>query len=164
MLKGCTGLLPTFTYTRAQLNRHDHQDIDHKGGIHPNSTFTRVKTGPSPAKKGICWQQQRWGVSEKLQAASKHATSRANSKQEWNQVVVTHQKDGTNGSPEQNTRDPARRTTTEGKATKSLGRWCTEMVQWDGNPDDRRKQLGQGETSDCLSIRRRWQKSSTKIK
>ena len=34
----------------------------------------------------------------------------------------THQKDGTNGSPEQSTRDPARRTTTEGKATKSLVR------------------------------------------
>ena len=36
--------------------------------------------------------------------------------------VVTHQKDGTNGSPEQSTRGPARRTKTEGKATKSLGR------------------------------------------
>ena len=30
--------------------------------------------------------------------------------------------------------------------------------------DDRREQLGQGETSDCLSTRRRWQKSSTKVK
>ena len=37
------------------------------------------------------------------------------------------------------------------------------MVQGDGNPDDRREQLGQGETSDCLSTRRRWQKSSTKV-
>ncbi len=26
VLKGCTGLLPTFTYTRAQRNQHDHQD------------------------------------------------------------------------------------------------------------------------------------------
>ena len=49
------------------------------------------------------------------------ATSRANSKQEQDQVVGTHQKDGTNGSPEQSTRDTSRRTTTEGKATKSLG-------------------------------------------
>ena len=24
-LKGCTGILPTFTYTKAQRNRHDHQ-------------------------------------------------------------------------------------------------------------------------------------------
>ena len=37
------------------------------------------------------------------------------------------------------------------------------MVQGDGNPDDRREQLGQGKTSDCLSTRRRWQKSSTKV-
>ena len=36
------------------------------------------------------------------------------------------------------------------------------MVQGDGNPDDRREQLGEGETSDCLSIRVRCQKSSTK--
>ena len=40
----------------------------------------------------------------------------------------------------------------------------TTMVQGDGNPDDRREQLGQGETSDCLSTRRRWQKSSSKVK
>ena len=26
----------------------------------------------------------------------------------------------------------------------SLGRWCTETVQGDGIPDDRRKQLGEG--------------------
>ena len=38
------------------------------------------------------------------------------------------------------------------------------MVRGDGNPDDRREQLGQGETSDCLSTRRQWQKSSTKVK
>ena len=43
---------------------------------------------------------------------NQHATSRANSKQEQYQVVVTHQKDGTNASPQQITRDPARRTTT----------------------------------------------------
>ena len=45
VLKGCTGLLPTFTCTRAQRNQHDHEDTDHKGGIHPY--FTRVKTGPT---------------------------------------------------------------------------------------------------------------------
>ena len=67
-------------------------------------------------------------------------------------------------APRANTRDPARRTTTEGKATKSLGVWCTDMVQGDVNPYDRREQLCQGETSDCLSTRRRWQKSSTKVK
>ena len=33
------------------------------------------------------------------------------------------------------------------------------MIQGDGNPDDRREQ--QGETSDCLYTRRRWQKSAT---
>ena len=38
-LKGFTGLLPTFPYTLAQTNHHDHQDADHKGGIHPNSTL-----------------------------------------------------------------------------------------------------------------------------
>ena len=65
------------------------------------------------------------------------------------------------GSPEQSTRDPSRRMTTEGKATKSLGRLCTEMVQGDGNPDDSREQLGQGETSDCLSTRCQWQNIST---
>ena len=48
-------------------------------------------------------------------AASKHATSRANSKQEQDQVVVARQKDGTDGSPEQSTCDPARRTTIEGR-------------------------------------------------
>ena len=30
---------PTFTYTRAQGNQHDHQDTDHKGSIHPNPTL-----------------------------------------------------------------------------------------------------------------------------
>ena len=39
VLKGGTGLLPTFTYTRAQRNQHDHQNTDHKGGIQPNSTL-----------------------------------------------------------------------------------------------------------------------------
>ena len=39
VLKGSTGLLPTFTYTRAQINQHDHQDTDHEGSIHPNSTL-----------------------------------------------------------------------------------------------------------------------------
>ncbi len=37
--KGCAGILPTVTYTRAQINHHDHQDTDHKGGIRPNSTL-----------------------------------------------------------------------------------------------------------------------------
>ena len=37
--KGCTGILPTFTYTTAQRNQHDHQNTDHKGGIHPNCTL-----------------------------------------------------------------------------------------------------------------------------
>ena len=76
-------------------------------------------------------------------AARKHATSRANSKQEQDQVVVTHQKEGTNGSPEQSTLDPTRM-----KANKSLGGCCTDMVQRYGNPDGRREQLGQGETLD----------------
>ena len=34
VLKCCTGILPTFTYTRAQINQHYHQDTGHKGGIH----------------------------------------------------------------------------------------------------------------------------------
>ena len=38
-LQGCTGILPTFTYTRAQINQHDHQYTYHKGGIHPNCTL-----------------------------------------------------------------------------------------------------------------------------
>ena len=54
-LKAAQFFLPTFTYTLAQINQHDHQETNHKGGIHPNSTLnTRVKTGPSPAKKGRC--------------------------------------------------------------------------------------------------------------
>ena len=75
------------------------------------------------------------------------------------------QEDGTNScSPEKSTRDPASRKTTKGKATTSLGRRYTEMVQWDWDPDDRSQQLGEGPTSDCISTRRRWQKSSTKVK
>ena len=31
--------LPTFTYTWAQINQHDHQDTDHKGGIHPTLLY-----------------------------------------------------------------------------------------------------------------------------
>ena len=46
-------------------------------------------------------------------------------------MVVTCQEDGTNSSPEQSTRDPASRKTTKGKATKSLGRRHTKMVQRD---------------------------------
>ena len=38
-LKAAQAFLPTFTYTRAQRNQHDHQNTDHKGGIHPNSTL-----------------------------------------------------------------------------------------------------------------------------
>ena len=53
--------------------------------------------------------------------------SRANSKQEQDQVVVTHQKDGTNGSAEQGTRDPARRTTTEGRRRN---RWEDDVQRW----------------------------------
>ena len=45
----------------------------------------------------------------------------AQSKQEQDQVVVPLQEDGINGSPEQSARHQARRTTTEGKAQKSLG-------------------------------------------
>ena len=36
-----TGLLPNFTYTRAQRNQHDHQDTDHKGGILLTTTEMR---------------------------------------------------------------------------------------------------------------------------
>ena len=35
-------------------------------------------------------------------------------------------------------------------------------MNWD--PDDRSQQLGEGQTADCISTRRRWQKSSTKVK
>ena len=38
-LKAAQVFLPTFTYTRAHRNQHDHQDPDNKGGIHPNSTL-----------------------------------------------------------------------------------------------------------------------------
>ena len=54
LLKCSTGLLPTFTYTWAHINHHDHQDTDHKGGIHPQLYCTGVQTGHSPAKKGRC--------------------------------------------------------------------------------------------------------------
>ena len=56
------------------------------------------------------------------------------SKQERDQVVVIRQKDGTNGSPEQSTCDPSRRTTAEGKATKSLYR-----RRWKWFPSSRRQ-------------------------
>ena len=46
---------------------------------------------------------------------------------------------------------------------KSMGRRCSEMVPGDGDPDDRCQQLGEGETSDCIPTRRRWQKSSSKV-
>ena len=41
VLKGCTGLLLTFTYTitRAQRNQHDHQDTDHTSGIPPTLLY-----------------------------------------------------------------------------------------------------------------------------
>ena len=42
MLKRFTGLLPTFTYTWAQINHHDDQDTDHEGGIHPNVCMTSI--------------------------------------------------------------------------------------------------------------------------
>ena len=47
----CTGILPTFTYTRAQRNQYDHQDTDHKGGIHPNSTLPERKQDPQQQRK-----------------------------------------------------------------------------------------------------------------
>ena len=50
----------------------------------------------------------------------KHATSGADGKRD--RVVIAHEGDGTNGSPELRTRDPAGGTTTEGKATKSVRR------------------------------------------
>ena len=45
-----------------------------------------------------------------------------------------------------------------------MGRRCSEMVQGDGDPDDRCQQLGEGQTSDCVPTRCRWQKSSSKSK
>ena len=38
-LKTAQDFLPTFTYTREQRHQHDHQNTDHKSGIHPNSTL-----------------------------------------------------------------------------------------------------------------------------
>ena len=55
--------------------------------------------------------------------------------------------------PESSTRDPPTRKTTKGKARKSLGIRCSEIVQEDGEPDDTRQQLGEGQTSDCISTR-----------
>ena len=37
-----------------------------------------------------------------------------------------------------------------GKATTSLERRYTEMVQGDWDPDDRSQQLGEGQLSECL--------------
>ena len=51
LVKDCTGLLPTFTYTWAQRNQHDHPDTDHKGGIHPNSTVPEWKREPHQHRK-----------------------------------------------------------------------------------------------------------------
>ena len=51
--------------------------------------------------------------------------------------------------------------TTKGKATKSLERQYTEMVQWDWDPDDRTT-TGWRTDADCIPIR--WQKASTKVK
>ena len=59
--------------------------------------------------------------------------------------------------------DPPSRKTTKGKATKSMRRRRSEMVRGDGDPDDRCQQLGEGETSECIPTRRRWQKSSSKV-
>ena len=44
------------------------------------------------------------------------------------------------------------------------GKTMFEMVRGDGDPDDRCQQRGEGETSDCIHTRRRWQKSSSKVK
>ena len=55
---------------------------------------------------------------------------------------------------------------TKVEAAKSLERWHAEMVgllQWDADPDDGSQQLGEVQMSECLSARRRWQNSSTKI-
>ena len=47
-------------------------------------------------------------------------------------------------------------------------RWEADVPIWYNDmgipPDDRCQQLCEGETSDCISSRRRWQKSSTKVK
>ena len=51
MVKGCTGVLPTFTYIRAQRNQYDHQDTDHKGGIHPNSALPERKQDTQQQRK-----------------------------------------------------------------------------------------------------------------
>ena len=40
----------------------------------------------------------------------------------------------------------------------------TKMVQRDWDTDDRSQQQSGGHTSDCISTRRRWQKSSNKVK
>ena len=37
----------------------------------------------------------------------------------------------------------------------------TDMLQGDGVPNDRSKQLGEEQTSDCTTTRRRWQESSS---
>ena len=50
-----------------------------------------------------------------------------------------------------------------GKTTKSMGR-RSEMVQGSGDPNDRFQQLDEGQTSDFIPTRRRWQRSSSKVK
>ena len=63
------------------------------------------------------------------------------------QMVVTCRSRGSDGSStEYSTRDQPSRKTTKGKATKSTGRRCSEMVQGDGDPEDRcqKKKLGEG--------------------
>ena len=71
------------------------------------ATELPVKTGHSPAKKGRCWQQQRWGVSEKLQerpAWTRSETKKLGGEKTCNQQskhqVFTCQADRTNSSPE----------------------------------------------------------------
>ena len=51
---------------------------------------------------------------------------------------------------------------TKGKATKSLERLRTKMIQRDRNPIERCQHLGEGQTYDCISTRRRWQTSKVK--
>ena len=51
VLKGCTCILPTFTYTWSHRNHHDHQDTVHKGGIHPNITLADWKLDTNQQRK-----------------------------------------------------------------------------------------------------------------
>ena len=81
--------------TWAQINQHDHQDTDHKSDIHPNSTLPELKGDPRQQRKADAvnnrdevsqksYRKDQNGQDQKRRnyTASKHATSRTNSKQE----------------------------------------------------------------------------------